>query len=124
MGLGIAFFTFGMNISSSYTILPLFAAHLTHENWLISLIPALRTIGIFGPPLLMAGAVERRRHVKPLMLATTLFERIPYLLLAMAAVALAHGRDGALLVIFFVLVFVQAMGSGITFPSWLDLVAR
>ncbi len=124
MGLDIAFFTVGLNISSSYAILPLFAAHLTHQNALIALIPALRTIGIFGPPLLVAGLVERRSRVKPLMLWTTLFERIPFLLLAVAALLLAQGNDGPLLVIFFVLVFIQAMGSGLTFPSWLDLIAR
>ena len=124
MGTDIAFFTFGLNISSAYTILPLFAAHLTHENWLIALIPSLRTIGIFGPPLLVAGAVERRARIKPFMLRVTLFERIPFLVLAVAALLLAHGYDGYLLVIFFILVFLQAMGGGLTFPSWLDLIAR
>nr|MBA3826948.1 hypothetical protein [Ktedonobacterales bacterium] len=124
MGLDIAFFTVGLNISSSYAILPLFAAHLTHQNSLIALIPALRTIGIFGPPLLVAGIVERRTRVKPFMLWTTLFERIPFLLLAVAALLLARGQDGALLVLFFILVFTQALGSGLTFPSWLDLIAR
>ena len=124
MGLDIAFFTLGLNISSSYTILPLFAAHLTHENALIALIPALRTVGIFGPPLLVAGLVERRTRVKPLMLWTTLLERIPFLLLAVAAVLLSRGHDGPLLILFFILVFTQALGGGLTFPAWLDLIAR
>lgn len=124
LGSDIAFFSLGLSISSSYTILPLFAHHLTNANWLIALIPALRTLGTFGPSLLVAGAVERRAHVKPLILALTLLERIPFLVLGIAVVLLAHGDDVLLLIIFYVMVTLQAAGGGLTFPPWLDLVAR
>lgn len=123
MGTDIAFFNLGLSISSPYTILPLFAAHLTTANWLIALIPAIRTLGIFGPPLLVAGFVERQTRVKPMMLRFTLLERIPFLLLAIGAVWLAH-FNGILLGVFFLMVFTQAAGGGLTFPEWLDLVAR
>jgi MFS family permease len=123
MGMDIAFFNLGLSISSPYTILPLFAAHLTNENWIIALIPAIRTLGVFGPPLLVAGFVERQTRVKPIMLRFTLLERIPFLLLAIGAVWLAH-FNGLLLGIFFLLVFTQAAGGGLTFPEWLDFIAR
>jgi MFS family permease len=123
LGTDIAFFTLGLNISSPYTILPLFAHHLTHENWLISLIPAVRTLGIFGPPLLVAGIVERQKRVKPMMLGFTLFERIPFLLLGIGAVLLARWHT-PLLALFFVMVLLQAAGGGLTFPEWLDIISR
>jgi MFS family permease len=123
MGADIAFFNLGLSISSPYTILPLFAAHLTKENWIIALIPAIRTLGIFGPPLLVAGFVERQTRVKPIMLRFTLLERIPFLLLAIGVVWLAN-FNGLLLGIFFLMIFAQAAGGGLTFPEWLDFIAR
>ena len=124
LGSDIAFFSLGLSISSAYTILPLFVHHLTNANWLIALIPSLRTIGTFGPPLLVAGMVERRTHVKPLMLFLTLFERLPFLILGVAVVVLAHGYDIVLLVLFYILILMQASGGGLTFPAWLDFIAR
>jgi MFS family permease len=123
-GADIAFFTFGLNISSSYTILPLFVHHLTNANWLVALIPALRTIGTYGPPLLVAGLVERRTYVKPFILFMTIFERIPFFILGIAVILLAHGFDVLLLILFYLLITMQATGGGLTFPAWLDLIAR
>ncbi len=123
MGTDIAFFNLGLSISSPYTILPLFAHHLTSENWIIALIPAVRTLGIYGPPLLVAGLVERRPRVKPMMLRMTLFERLPFLLLGIGAMLLVR-QPVVLLALFFLMIFLQAAGGGLTFPEWLDLVAR
>src|SRR5258707_249539 len=62
LGADIAFFSLGLAISSAYTIMPLFVHHLTANNEAVALIPAMRALGTYVPPLLVAGLVERRRQ--------------------------------------------------------------
>lgn len=120
----IALFSLGLSISSSYTILPLFVAHLTRSNVAIALIPAIRALGLYGPQLLVAPLVERLRRALPFILLATILERVPYLVLAFGAIALAGKNDGALLALFFAMIFLALFAGGITYPAWLDMIAR
>src|SRR5262249_54331380 len=124
LGLDIAFFNLGLNITSIYTILPLFVHRLTDANWLVALIPALRMVGMLVPQLLVAGAIEGLRWTKPILMRVTLLERIPYLLMAGLVIMLARDHDALLLILFFALITAQATGTGLSFPPWLDLIAR
>ncbi|MEO7002790.1 MAG: MFS transporter [Ktedonobacterales bacterium] len=124
LGADIAFFSLGLSISSAYTLLPLFAHHLTDNNLLIALIPALRALGQFAPQLLVAPFVERRRRTLPMILVITPMERVPFLLLALGALWLAQGAPALLLGMFLFLVFLATLGSGLVYPAWLDLIAR
>jgi MFS family permease len=120
----IAFFSLGLSISSSYTILPLFVAHLTRSNVAVALIPAIRALGLYGPQLLVAPLVERLRHALPFILLVTILERVPYLVVAIGAIALAERNAGALLALFFVMIFLALFAGGITYPAWIDMIAR
>jgi MFS family permease len=120
----IALFSLGLSISSSYTILPLFVSHLTPSNVAVALIPAIRALGLYGPQLLVAPLVERLRHALPFILLATILERVPYLALAIGAVALAGSNAGALLTLFFGMIFLALFAGGITYPAWLDMIAR
>ncbi len=123
-GLDIAFFTVALNISSAYTIMPLFVHQLTAQNWPVALITTVRMFGIYSPAMLSAGKAERLRRVKPALMVMTIFERIPYLILALAVVLLAHGSSVALLAIFFLMLLTMSTASGLCFPPWLDLISR
>lgn len=123
-GADIAFFSLGLSISSVYTVLPLFVHHLTTNNEAVALIPALRALGLYVPPLLVASLVERRRHALPFVLKATILERVPFLVLALGALWLSHGSPTALLALFFVMIFLALLGSGLTYPAWLDMIAR
>lgn len=120
----IALFSLGLSISSSYTILPLFVAHLTRSNVAVALIPAIRGLGLYGPQLLVAPLVERLRHALPFILLATILERVPYIVLAIGAIALAGRNDGALLALFFAMIFLALFAGGITYPAWIDMIAR
>jgi MFS family permease len=120
----IAFFSLGLAISSTYTVLPLFVLHLTADNLAVAAIPAIRSLGVFGPQLLAAPMVERLRHAKPFILLATIFERVPYLALAAGAVLLAPQHPGWLLALFFGMIFIALFAGGITYPAWLDMMAR
>jgi MFS family permease len=124
LGADVAFFTFGLNISSAYVVLPLFVHQLTPDNTAVALIAAVRALGLYAPQLLVAPLVERRRHALPFLLRMTVFERVPYLVLALGALWLARGQPTLLLVLFFAMLFIALAGGGVTFPAWLDLIAR
>ncbi len=124
LGADIAFFSLGLGVSSAYTVLPLFASHLTTDNTIIALIPAIRALGTFAPQLLVAPLVERRRHVLPMILVMTIGERVPFLLLALVALWLAQGNSALLLGVFFAMIFIATLCSGLCYPPWLDLIAR
>jgi MFS family permease len=124
MGIDIALFTLGMNISSSYVVLPLFVHHLDSSNIAAALVPAVRALGIFGTQMLIAGYVEGLHRTKPILLGVTTLERLPYLALAVAALLLAGSHPFWLLILFFALILMQTFGSGLSMTPWLDLVAR
>ncbi len=124
MGIDITLFTLATSISSAYVVLPLFVHHLHHSNIAAELVPAVRALGLFGPQLLIAGYVERLRRTKPILLGVTVLERVPYLVLAVAALLLARQHPFVLLVLFFLLILAQTFGSALSVPPWLDMVAR
>src|SRR5262249_36928329 len=124
LGGDIALFYFGLSISSAFTVLPLFVHHLTQNNVVVALIPAIRALGIYGPQLLVASHVERRRHAMPFILVMTTLERVPYLFLAFATLWLAQGHPDLLLILFLLFIFLAVSSGGLTFPAWLDLIAR
>jgi len=124
LGADIALFTLGLNISSAYIILPLFVHQLTPDNTAVALITAIRALGLYAPQLLVAPIVERQRHALPFILRVTVLERVPYLVLGVATPLLAQSYPGLLLVLFFAMILVALGGGGLTFPAWLDLIAR
>ncbi len=124
LGADIAFFSLGLSISSAYTMMPLFVHHLSSSNFLVALIPAIRALGLFGPQLLVAPFVERRRHALPFILVVTTLERVPYLILGIGALLLANSNASLLLFLFFAMVFLALFGGGLTYPAWLDMIAR
>lgn len=124
LGADIAVFTFGLSISSAYTVLPLFVHYLTPSNVIVALIPAMRNLGQFGTGLFTAPLTERRRRTLPLVLKLTILERVPYLFLAFAVLLLVGRSTGLLLAIFFLMLLLALSGSGLCTPPWLDMVAR
>ncbi len=124
LGIDIAFFTLGVNISSAYVVLPLFVHHLSSSNVAAALVPAVRALGIWGTQLILASYVESLRRTKPILLVVTTPERLPFLILAGAALLLAEEHPFWLLVLFFFLILIQTLGSGLSMTPWLDLVAR
>ncbi|HEX8731153.1 MAG TPA: MFS transporter [Ktedonobacterales bacterium] len=91
---------------------------------MVALIPAIRALGLYAPQLLVAPLVERLRHALPFILLATILERVPYLALAVGAIALAGRDSGALLALFFAMIFLALFAGGITYPAWLDMIAR
>lgn len=124
MGLDLSLFMLALSFASAYGVLPLFVHHLTPSNVALGAVPAVRAIGTLLPPIFVAGLIERMRRRKPFVLGCTVFERLPYLVLAVATPYLAMTHQTLLLWLFFAMIGIGTLAGGIASPAWLDLIAR
>jgi MFS family permease len=124
MGLDLSLFVLGLSFISIYGVMPLYVHHLTTSNLALGLIATVRAIGISFPPIFAAPFTERLRYKKPFLLALTTFERLPYLVLAIATPLLAVSHPTALLWLFFLMIGTGTWFGGMGLPAWLDLLAR
>jgi len=119
-----AFFGFAVGFASYTTIIPLFVSTLTGSATLIGLIPAIHNMGWQLPQLLIAKRLSKLEKIKPLVLALTIQERLPILVLGFIAILLPKiGTTAALIAIFLVLVW-QGLGAGFTANAWQIFIAK
>jgi MFS family permease len=118
-----SFFGFAIGFASFSTIIPLFVSTMTDSAVLIGLIPAIHTVGWQLPQLLTARHVSRLKVYKPSVLTFTLFERLPFLGLAIIAWFLpVIGREVGLSLTFLMLI-IQGLGAGLTANPWQNMIA-
>jgi MFS family permease len=119
-----AFFGIGLGFASYATFLPLFISTLTDSGLLLGLVGAMHYIGWQLPQLLTANLVARMRRYKPLVMLLTLNERVPFLALALVAVAVPAIGTTAALILALLCVTWQAMGGGLTATAWQSMIAK
>jgi MFS family permease len=117
-------FLVGLSFASQSTILPAFASRLGASNLLIGAIPAVMTAGWFFPSLFVAGHTEALRRKLPFVLRYTLWERVPFLVLAGAAFLLADHAPELTLAVFYAMLLLIAGSGGFLMPAWMDMVGR
>lgn len=104
--------------------MPAYLRHLTDSNLIIGLLSAIVTAGYSLPNLFFSNFTERFPRKKPLILAVTPGERLPYLVLAAVAAWLAIPHPGVALAITLATVLIFSCTGGALTPAWLDLIAR
>lgn len=119
-----AFFGSALGIASFVTVIPLFVNTLTSSAILIGLIPALHTIGWQLPQLFTAGTVSRLLRYKPMVLAMTIHERVPYLGLAVVALFSQTLNPNLALAIVFLLLMWQGLGGGLAATAWQSMIGK
>jgi MFS family permease len=119
-----AFFGSALGLASFTTIIPLFISQLTDSAILIGLAPAIHVVGWQLPQLLTAGRVRRLSRFKPMVLAMTVHERMPFLGLALLAWFLPGISDTTALVLVFTLLVWQGLGGGYTANVWQSMIAK
>lgn len=124
LGADYGLFLVALSFASPSTILPAFAASLGAPNAVIGAIPAVMTLGWFLPPLFAAAHTETLARKLPFVLRYTIWERVPFAVLAAAAYWLAPTRPGLTLVLLLgMLVLITGIG-GLLTPAWMDIVGR
>jgi len=124
LGADYGLFLVAMSFASPATVLPAFAASLGAPNVIIGAIPAVMTLGWFLPPLFAAAHTESLDRKLPFVLRYTIWERVPFAVLAAAAMWLAPAWPALTLALLLAtLVAVAGVGGALT-PAWMDIVGR
>jgi MFS family permease len=124
LGADYAFFLVALAFASPSTILPAFAASLGAPNVVIGAIPAVMTAGWFVPPLFVAAYTEGLARKLPFMLRWTLWERVPFIVLAAAAYWLTDRAPALTLGLLLAMLLVVTGIGGALMPAWMDLIGR
>jgi MFS family permease len=124
LGGDYAFFMLALAFVSPSTILPAFAAWLGAPNVVIGAIPAVMTLGWFLPCLFAAPYTEGLTRKLPFLVRWTIWERVPFLVLAAAAFWLAERSAGLTLAVLLAMLLIVTGIGGLLMPAWMDLIGR
>ncbi len=120
-----AFILLGISLVSRETVMPVLVSHLTHSKFAIGLIPAIFSLGVYLPQLLVANFSERMRYKKPyIVLVSGPGERGAYLLMGLSIWYFAESAPGLALALFFICLAIAALCIGIATPAWYDMIAK
>jgi MFS family permease len=115
---------FGFAFLSAATILPVYFVHLSSSTFLLGLIPAMLDLGWFLPQLFTAQHVEQLPRKKPLVALLGFIERLPFLLMAGGALWFARLPQAIAVTLFFVLMAMRSLASGLVATPWQEMIAR
>ena len=121
--LDAGFWFFGDSFLAAYTILPVFISTLTDSPILIGLIPALEGAGWFLPQLFLARHLESRDRRLPVVLKLGIFDRLPFLFLAIGTLFILRLNPKIAVVIFLILYAIKVFSSGLVALPWQELIA-
>ncbi len=116
-------FMVAMSFASVNTVLPAFARRLTSSSFLIGLVPALSTLGLYLPQILTANFIEKLKRNKDFIMLVTAGERIPWLILFLGVIFLSPSSP-LMLPAFLLLYAVTAFSGGVAIPAWQDMLAK
>lgn len=117
-------FMFGMNMVSSYTVLPYFVKQFSDQQWHQGLIPAIANVGWLLPGLFVAPLIAHLWTRKPITMIITIIERIPWLVLGLWLV-LGNTLDATMtLAVFFSLYALFMLSAGANAVPWQDFISR
>lgn len=119
-----AFYSFGAGFVSLYTILTLFVHNLSNSKILLGLLTTIAMLGNYLPQIFIANYTERFRSKKRLTAYLGIFQRVPWLGLAVVTFFWRGASAGWLLAIFFFFLAVYSFAGGFTTPPWFDLIAK
>ncbi len=118
-----AMFSFAEALMSVDTVLTWFVQRLGGSNFLIGLVGPMRDAGWFLPQLFMAHRLQREPLKMPIYRRMMVVRVVAWLVWTAAAFVLAANFP-ALLAVFFVAYGVNALASGFSGLSFMDIVAK
>lgn len=118
------FFGLAIGFVSFTTILPLFVSTMTQSAILVGLVPAIHNMGWQLPQLFTSKNVSRLPVLKPLVLISTVHERLPFLALALVAWLLPSIGPTAGLILTFIALIWQGLGAGMAANPWQNMIGK
>jgi MFS family permease len=118
------FFGLAMGFASFSTVLPLFVSNLTDSAVLIGLIMAIHVLGWQLPQLFTAHRVSQQKRYKPMVMFFTIFERVPFLGLAIVAWFIPQIGPTVALLLTFGLLIIQGVAGGLAANPWQNMIGK
>lgn len=120
-----ALFTFAMSFVAIGTVIPVLIKKIGGSNLAVGLIPVFWTLSFNFPQIFIANYVRRNPFKKPLLLITSLGQRIPWLLMGFICLFLIGNVSNTLaLYLFFTCFIIAGIGGSLNLPGWFDLIAK
>lgn len=119
---GLLFFL-GMIFISYESVLPVFLARLGAPRTAIAIVPVAVAIGVNMPSLLAAPLVEAAASKRRYILRHAVWQRVPWLLIALLIPLLAPGNAGLLIVLLLLSVLITTVSGGFVIPAFFDIIA-
>jgi len=113
-----AMFGMALGFASFSTVIPLFISSLSDSAILIGMVSAVHVLGWQLPQLFIAPWLARKTYFKPLVMVSTLQERLPFLGLAVVAFLIPTIGNTWGIVLAFLMLTWQAIGGGFTANPW------
>jgi len=117
-------FMTALSMLSTTTILPAFVMNLTPSYVLIGLISTVSVAGWSLPQILGAHYVTRFPVKKDMIVVVTALERCPWLAFGLFIMFFPSTGADAMLVLFFLVLSMTTMVSGLLGPAWLEMIAK
>jgi MFS family permease len=117
-------FGLGLGLASFVSVVPLFLATVTSSPLVIGLIGAVHPLGWHLPQLATARRVSRLHRLMPMILRTTVNERLPFFGLALLALASPRLAPAAVVIATYGLVLWIGLGGGLTATAFQAMVAK
>ena len=124
LGADFGLFLIGLAFASQSTVLPAFAVFLGAPNVVIGAIPAVMTAGWFLPSLFAASHTAALARRLPFVMRWTIWERVPLLVIALAAFVFAERRPPVSLAMMLGSLLAMSTVGGVLMPAWMDVVGR
>lgn len=125
--LGVAngvLFNFAWAFTSGSTVLPLFISKLTSSNILVGLASTLEALGWFLPQMAVAAVTLHQKNQMPLYIKMAFLRGGSFLLLAMVVFFSKGENPFYLLIGFFFLFSIYALGGGLAGVAFTDVVGK
>lgn len=119
-----AVFSFGMSFVSVVTILPIYLKQLGASNIAIGILPVVWALGFNLPQIIIANYTGNQPYKKKIIMITSLFQRIPWLLLSLLSMFCINKESSTSIILFFLCFGLAAIGGGFNLPAWFDLFSK
>ncbi len=114
----------GLNFTSPSMVLPILFGILDAPGIFTTLAPFLSLLGFAIPSMLVAHKVEKMQRIKPFVMTTGIFQRLPYLFAGIILLKYADTHRTLALAAIFLAPLISGISGGLSYTAWMGLVAK